>query len=95
MTKDNPSLEHTQTRRGSWLMGALVLIPAILLPPRTFFYLLLVSDMNLKSLFPFLIESNPPQIAGFPTLANRQVSVGLSQKSYHLVFPLFSAIVYL
>jgi hypothetical protein len=59
MTKDTLSLEHTRTRRGSWLMGALVLIPAILLPPRTFFYLLLVSDMNLKSLFPFLMNYYP------------------------------------
>jgi hypothetical protein len=40
-------------------MGALVLIPAILLPPRSFFYRLLIDDLNLKSLFPFLMNYYP------------------------------------
>ncbi len=59
MTKNHPALQHTRTRRGFWLMGALVLIPAILLPPRSFFYRLLIDDLNLKSLFPFLMNYYP------------------------------------
>jgi hypothetical protein len=59
MTKDNPSLEYTRTRSGFWQMGTLVLILAILLPPRSFFYRLLIDDLNLKSLFPFLMHYYP------------------------------------
>src|SRR5258708_12436404 len=59
MTTTNPALQHTRTRRGFWLMGALVLIPAILFPPRSFFYRLLIDDLNLKSLFPFLMNHYP------------------------------------
>jgi hypothetical protein len=59
MTTNTPSLQHTRTLRGFWLMGALVLIPAILLPPRSFFYRLLIDDLNLKSLFPFLMTHYP------------------------------------
>ena len=59
MTTNTPSLQHTRTLRGFWLMGALVLIPAILLPPRSFFYRLLIDDLNLKSLFPFLMNHYP------------------------------------
>jgi hypothetical protein len=59
MTTNTPSLQHTRTRRGFWLMGALVLIPAILLPPRSFFYRLLIDDLNLKRLFPFLMKYYP------------------------------------
>jgi len=59
MTKNHPALQHTRTRRGFWLMGALVLIPAILFPPRSFFYRLLIDELNLKSLFPFLMNYYP------------------------------------
>jgi hypothetical protein len=59
MAKDNPSLQPMRTRRGFWLMGTLVLILALLLPPRSFFYRLLIDDLNLKSLFPFLIHYYP------------------------------------
>jgi hypothetical protein len=52
MATNNPVLQRTRTRRGFWLMGALVLIPAILLPPRSLFYRLLIDTLNLKSLFP-------------------------------------------
>ncbi len=59
MATNIPVLQHTRTRRGFWLMGALVLIPAILLPPRSFFYRLLIDTLNLKSLFPFLMNYYP------------------------------------
>jgi hypothetical protein len=59
MATNNPALQHTRTRRGFWLMGALVLIPAILLPPRSFFYRLLIDNLNLKRLFPFLMNYYP------------------------------------
>jgi hypothetical protein len=59
MTKDNPSLEYTRTRSGFWQMGTLVLILAILFPPRSFFYRLLIDDLNLKNLFPFLMHYYP------------------------------------
>jgi hypothetical protein len=48
-----------RTRRGFWLMGALVLISAILLPPRSFFYRLLIDTLNLKRLFPVLMNYYP------------------------------------
>jgi hypothetical protein len=59
MTNNHPSLENTRTQRGFWLMGTLVLILATLLPPRTFFYRLLIDTLNLKSLFPFLMHYYP------------------------------------
>jgi hypothetical protein len=40
-------------------MGALVLILAILVPPRSFFYRLLIDELKLKSLFPFLMTHYP------------------------------------
>src|SRR5260370_24518101 len=59
MTTTNPALQHARTRSGFWVMGALVLIPAILFPLRSFFYRLLIDDLNLKSLFPFLMNHYP------------------------------------
>ncbi len=59
MTENSPSLSHTRIQRGFWLMGALVLIPAILLPPRSFFYRLLIENLNLKGLYHPLMNYYP------------------------------------
>lgn len=56
MTKTDLS---TRTRRGFWLMGMLVLILAILFPSRSFAYRLLIDDLHLKNLSPFLMNYYP------------------------------------
>lgn len=43
-----------RVRRGRWLMGALVLLPAIFFPPRDFHYRLDVEYLNMTGSFPYL-----------------------------------------
>lgn len=59
MTTHDPTLQHTRTRGSFLLMGVLVLTVAILFPPRSIFYRLLIEDLNLKSLFPYLMHYYP------------------------------------